>query len=342
MWMSSFTIFTGCIKKLLLSFVREHTNIKKCIEGIFMVIGTYIEHFAGKKVDDWNPEVGITNPETTLYRLSVAYGEDDITWSDRFADFLNDSAVGAVTGLVAGMWIQDFGDANDSARVVEAIAAAREKLPRLTALFLGDITFEESEISWIEQTDVSPLFEAYPALEHFRVRGGNNLRLGRLHSEHLKELGIESGGLDSSVVHDVLRSDLPALEHLELWLGDANYGANTTMEDLAPLFTGQLFPNLRYLGLRDSEITNEIAQAIVQSPLLERLRVLDLSLGVLDDTGAAALLASPAVKKLEKLDIHHHYCSDQMVEQLKALGIEVDASDRQEEGEYGRYVAVSE
>lgn len=308
-----------------------------------MTIDQPVEHFAGKRVVDWEPKVGIENPETTLYRISVPYdGTGNTTWSDLFADFLNDPAVGAVTGLVAGMWIQDFGNTNDSARVVEAIAAAREKLPLLTAIFLGDITFEESEISWIEQTDVSPLFEAYPALEHFRVRGGNHLRIGKLRSEHLKELGIESGGLDRSVIQDVLRGDLPALEHLELWLGSDNYGANTTVEDFAPLFTGQLFPNLRYLGLRDSEITNEIALAIVKSPLLERIRTLDLSLGVLDDTGAAALLASPTVRKLEKLDLHHHYCSNEVIEQLKALDIEVDVSDRQEEDEYGRYVAVSE
>lgn len=307
-----------------------------------MVISAHIEHFAGKKVVDWDPEVGIKNPETTLYRLGVSYSDGDIAWSDMFTDFLNDPAVSAVTGLVVGMWMQDFGNANEAARVVEEIAAAREKLPRLTAIFLGDITYEESEISWIEQTDVSPLFEAYPALEHFRVRGGNDLRLGKLRSEHLKELNIESGGLNRSVVQDVLRSDLPALEHLELWLGSENYGATTTVGDLMPLFTGQLFPNLRYLGLRDSEITNEIVLALVQSPLLECLRILDLSLGLLDDTGATALLASPAVKKLEKLDIHYHYCSEGVIEQLKALGIAVDASDRQEEGKYGRYVAVGE
>ncbi|MFN8512833.1 MAG: hypothetical protein U0841_09650 [Chloroflexia bacterium] len=50
--------------------------------------------------------------------------------------------------------------------------------------------------------------------------------------------------------------------------------------------------------------------------------------------------------RLRKLDIHHHYCSDEAVAQLEALGIELDASDPQEvdefEGEYYRYVAVGE
>jgi hypothetical protein len=79
--------------------------------------------------------------------------------------------------------------------------------------------------------------------------------------------------------------------------------------------------------------------------VLEKIRVLDLSLGNLEDEGAQALLASPAVARLEKLDIHHHFVSDAVVAQLKALGIEVDASERKKpydfEPEY-RYIAVGE
>ena len=81
---------------------------------------------------------------------------------------------------------------------------------------------------------------------------------------------------------------------------------------------------------------------VAQAPVVEKIRVLDLSMGTLGDEGAAALLASPAVARLEKLDIHHHYCSPEMVERLKGLGIAVDAGDPQDESEYGRYVAVGE
>jgi hypothetical protein len=147
-------------------------------------------------------------------------------------------------------------------------------------------------------------------------------------------------------VQAAISAELPALEHLELWLGSRQYGANTTVADLGPVLSGAIFPRLRYLGLRDSEIANEIAVALAQSPILERIRILDLSLGILDDAGAAALLASPGVAQLEKLDVHHHYCSVPTVDQLKRLSIKVDASDRQEpdiwNGEEHRYVAVSE
>ncbi len=314
-----------------------------------MTISEHLTQFAGKPVADWEPDSPLADPEGTLYRLSLSYEEADAgtRWIDTFARLLDDPVAGRLRGLVVGIWFNLTQETDATSEpVVEALVAAREQLPNLTTLFLGDIIVEESEISWINQSDVSPLFDAYPRLEHFGVRGGDGLVLGRLRHERLRSLVVETGGLDVSVVRDICAAELPALEHLELWLGDEYYGANTTVDDLAPILSGTLFPKLRYLGLRDSEIADEIAAAVATAPVLERLRVLDLSLGTLGDEGAAALLAAPAVARLEKLDIHHHYCSDEMVAQLTALGIEVDVSERQTEEDYDgeryRYVAVSE
>jgi hypothetical protein len=77
---------------------------------------------------------------------------------------------------------------------------------------------------WIQQCDVSPLFAAYPRLEHFCVRGADGLSFGALRHDRLKSLIIQSGGLGANVVREVA-ADAPELEHLELWLGDENYGA---------------------------------------------------------------------------------------------------------------------
>jgi hypothetical protein len=306
----------------------------------------YIQVFAGKPVVDWSPEGGISDPEGTIYRIALTWDESEEGehWTDRFSKFLDDSASSRVTGIIVGNW---GGMGEDSSQpVVEALVAAQERLPQLRALFLGEILQEECEISWITQTDVSPLFEAYPDLEYFRVRGGSSLRFGTLRHERLKELGVETGGLSRDAVHEIFTSYLPALEHLELWLGMDNYGADTTVEDFAPLLPGTLFPRLRYLGLRDSEIADEIAAVLAHAPVLEQIRVLDLSLGNLGDVGAAALLESPAVRKLEKLDLHFHYCSADMMTALQGLGIEVDVSDRQEPQNWGdgdhRFVAVGE
>jgi Leucine Rich Repeat (LRR) protein len=145
-------------------------------------------------------------------------------------------------------------------------------------------------------------------------------------------------------------SSLPALEHLEIWLGTSQYGADTTAADLKGILAGKGLPALRYLGLRNSEIADAIAAALAKAPVLERVRVLDLSLGNLGDKGALALAAIPAIAKLEKLDIHHHFVTADGIGQLEALGIAVDSSDWQSSGDEDeadedvsdRYVAHAE
>lgn len=308
-------------------------------------------HFAGKTIIGWEPGDPIPNPATTIPRISATdvYGQNEVSGEENFLRFLADPASKACSGLAFGIW--DETSENYLDHVVDLLVDYHDHFQHLTTLFLGDISQEESEISWIELGELAEIFQTFPQLEHFGLRGNasfeGHLILGTPHSEQLKTLVIESGSMDSSVVHDVLRSHLPALQHLELWTGSANYGANCTVEDFAPLFTNNLFPNLRYLGLRDSEIANELAIALSQSPLLERLHTLDLSLGLLDDTGAAALLNCPAVRKLTKLDLHHHFCSDEMMQRLQTLPIEVDVSGREEPDDWGdgverRFVAVSE
>lgn len=328
--------------------------------------------FAGRPVVDWEPGMELPIASGMAYRLRIGYeeAEEGQRWTDKLAAFLSwlglrrpaapraephppdklaalldDPAAGQVTGLVIGAWGGVMVE-TDSGPIVEALVAARDRLPALKAIFLGDITSEESEISWIRQSDVSPILAAYPELEHFGVRGADGLSLGTLRHARLKSLVIESGGLPAGVVREVGAAELPALEHLELWLGEEQYGGDATIDDLAPILSGALFPRLRYLGLRDAERADEIAAAVAAAPVTERIRVLDLSLGTLSDQGGMALLASPAVAHLEKLDIHHHFCSDAMVEKLEALGIAVDASDPQKEersnGDTWRYVAVGE
>src|SRR5207247_2047896 len=129
-----------------------------------------------------------------------------------------------------------------SAAVVKALVKARDRLPNLRALFLGDITYEQCEISWITQSDVTPLFAAFPRLEHFRARGGNDLALKPFRHERLKSLAFEASNLPRKVVRAVGESDLPALEHLELWLGTSEYGADTTPADLAGVLRGERLP----------------------------------------------------------------------------------------------------
>jgi hypothetical protein len=297
-----------------------------------MVVEAHVTKFAGLKVQTYVPaaEGKKTKLSTrAAHRLALNY-DDKHSFTELFARFLEEPGSAGVNVLVVGPW--NYGDMVESgnAEVVLALVAARDKLPALRALFIGDITFEECEISWINQGDVSPILASYWDLEEFRVRGGNRLTFGRLKHEHLRVLTIESGGLPATVIEEVAKAKMPALEHLELWLGSENYGAFSDVATLKPLFKGGHFPCLKYLGLCNSDKADAVAAAVAGSAIVQEIETLDLSLGNLTDEGAAALLASPAIAKLKKLDLHHHFLSDDTVKKLKELGPKVDASDRQE------------
>ena len=299
--------------------------------------------FAGKKVRDFTGEV-IPDLNQFAIRIKLEY-DDKTTWTEMLQKFLELPNAAALNTLIVGVWSGDQFDTN-SEPVVEALVAARDQLPNLTAIFLGDIIGEECEVSWIHQSDLSPIFNAYPKLEFFTVRGTENLSLGVLKSEHLKNLVVQSGGLDVSVVRQVLNADLPNLEHLELYLGTDNYGANTQIDDLAPLLRGELFPKLTYLGLRDSDLSDALAGVLANAPIIERIKTLDISLGILTDEGARALIGSEKLGTLEKIDIHHHFIHEEVLAELKsklrALKVKIDASDPQDPNDEWRFVAIGE
>ncbi len=339
-----------------------------------MGIYEHLTQFAGLPVKDFDPERGIEDPAGAVYRIrheppptpsagQVVHGLASRLGTlfgrrpgpppppppappDPLTVFLADPRAGEVPALVLGMWGFMPDARSDLDRIVAQLAAGRDRLRSLRALFLGDITADECEISWLGSTDLSPILQAYPDLEHLWIRGAEGLVFGTFRHASLKTLVIQSGGLPGEVTRQVAGANLPALEHLELWLGEENYGGTTTLADLAPILSGQHFPLLRTLGLRNAEHADEIARAVAQAPITERLRVLDLSMGTLGDSGAEALLASPSVRRLEKLDLHHHYISAGLSLRLMELDVEVNLNDKQEadedDGEQYRYIAVSE
>lgn len=304
-----------------------------------MGVSQHQDTFGGLKVAPYEAGGGFPEgqPDAVAYRLGgLEYGEAKRTFPETLDAYLGEPGAAATTALVIGAWHyeQMLESTQGSREVIEALVAARDRLPRLRALFLGDILYEECEISWINQGDVSPLLGAYPQLEEFRVRGVGGLTFGRLRHDHLHTLAVESGGLPANVLQEIWVAELPRLEHLELWLGTPEYGGIEDTGPLEPLLSGRLFSRLRHLGLRNSFQTDAVAQAIAAAPVLERLRELDLSLGNLTDEGARALLASPAVRRLEKLDLHHHYLSMEVVLELNRLGINLDATDLKEPHSY--------
>ncbi len=305
-----------------------------------MAIATDMGNFASKKIVNWEIGDKIENPSENAYRISVGY-DDDISWADKFHKFLDDENSSELEALVVGGW-GEMGTGTASTEVVDAIVAASDRLPKLTAIFIAEVTFEECEISWIVQSDLSPLLLAFPALTHFGARGGAELSLGALRHEKLESLVIETGGLDRRVLQQIGNSKLPNLKHLEIWLGTTEYGANFAIGDIEPIVQSSKFPKLEYLGLRDSDMADAVAELLAKSDIVKQLRILDLSLGTLGDVGAEHLLNCPQITQLKKLDIHYHYCSDNMINKLRRLGIEIDSTDGQGDNEEDRYVSVGE
>jgi hypothetical protein len=286
--------------------------------------------FAGKKVATFKDK--LFDLEKYAFRVRREY-EDERSFLEIFNSLLEQENAHQLEAILIGAWSDELFD-EDSAPVVEALVAAKDKLPNLKGIFLGDITYDECEVSWLHQCDVAPIFHAYPNLEYFAVRGSTDLVFGHLEHDSLKQLTVQSGGLDVQIVRDILGSDLPNLEHLDLYLGTDNYGANTAVDDLAPLFRGEVFPKLNRLGLRNSDLSDAIASVIANSPILERIKILDLSLGTLSNEGAKALMASEKLKGLEKIDIHYHYVEETVLSELKShlkqLKIKLDAADPQD------------
>jgi hypothetical protein len=298
------------------------------------------------------PEAGTELPETdtVAWRLSVDPYDDDAP--EEFAAlwdrFLTTVDTARIRALIFGQWGEAYD--NDSGCIVERLVAAGDRLPALRAVFIGDLEMEESEISWIEQTDVTPVLEACPALEEFGIRGGSGLLFPAVRHEHLRSLAFEAGGLPGGVIRGVAASEFPSLERLEIWLGVEEYGGDATVADLAPILAGGRFPALRSLGLCNSEIQDDIAAAVASAPVVAQLTSLDLSMGTLTDTGAEALLGGQPLTHLEHLDLHHHFLGDPMVERvretLETAGTKVDLSEQESPDSWGgeerRYVAVSE
>ena len=199
-------------------------------------------------------------------------------------------------------------------------------------------------MSWINQADVSPLLDAFPNLQLLRTRGGESLAISNPKHENLRALALESGGMPVDVVRSVCMSEFPNLEYLEIWLGTEEYGGSSSVQDLQPILSGDLFPKLKHLGFRNCEYANDIATVIVNSPIVERLESLDLSLGVLTDEGATALLALPEDGSLKHVNLHYNYATKGTLKKLKAHKISFDLSkpaDMDDDDEW-RFVAVGE
>ncbi len=306
-----------------------------------MTINHKLDFFAGLPVVDSQELDDHDKREQVAWRIDMEDFEAPAEEFEAALDrVLERCGPAGPTALIVGEW----GSAYDTSFPIELLVAKAARLTGLRGLFVGEMSSEQCEISWINQGDYTPLLEAFPALEHLWIRGSEELELNPLRHPGLRELVLQTGGLPATVIRSVGACDLPNLTHLELWLGVQNYGGDARADDLAPILSGRSLPALTRLGLRNAEIADEVATAVAAAPVVARIAELDLSLGVLGDTGAEALLAGQPLTHLKSLDLHHHFMTPEMAQRVvdELPGVAVDVSERQSEERWGRYTAVSE
>jgi predicted DNA-binding WGR domain protein len=286
---------------------------------------------AGKPIKDFGSSF---NPNTAV---KVKFDWDDETEVPEKLDKLFALAnIGELDTLVIGMWSEETFD-NDASVVLDKLIEGKDKLSGLKHLFVGDMDYEECEMSWIQQTDYSNFYQHFQSLETLGIRGGEKLKLGKINLPNLKNLIIETGGLGHDVIEDIVNSNLEGLEHLEIWLGTDEYGCDITSKHLKSILNKQ-YPNLKYLGLKNYYLVDEVAQNIGNAPIVKNIEVLDLSMGTMTDKGAEALCNQDALLELKHLNCRHHFVSSDWQKKLqqKFASQNIDVSDEQdsEDGEY--------
>lgn len=275
-------------------------------------------------------------------KLVVDYDqyEEGVTMEGLIEELAAGPQSSEVTRLVIGDWGGSY--ENDSSALVEALVRLNDRFPKLRELFIGDMGFEECEVSWIMQSNLGPLLTAYPELVSLTIKGSQGLELEPARHDKLEELIIICGGLGQDVLASIANGSFPRLKKLELYLGVDEYGFDGSLEDVLAVARPGLFPELTYLGLKNSEIQDEIAIALADAPILDQLHTLDFSDGTLSDKGAEALLGSDRIRKLSLLNLSHHYMSEEMMERWKQSGVNVDISEAQDPDDEYRYPTLTE
>ncbi|MCL1792060.1 MAG: STM4015 family protein [Peptococcaceae bacterium] len=244
---------------------------------------------------------------------------------------LTDEDLPKLKHIVIGAWGESY--ENNPDPILTMMIDNKERFRHIESLFIGDMDYDECEISWIIQSDrYGDLLQALPRLRTLKIRGSTNLSLGNA-PEHadLEDLQIVCGGLPKNIATELQKSKLPRLTKLTLYMGVPDYGLTCTIEDLAALADKNLFPNLRELGFVNSQTQDEIVAMLLASNILPQLETLDISYGCLTDKGGKMILdAESQLTGLKNLIINYHFMSEDMVNKLQDLPFDVNESDRQD------------
>lgn len=248
-------------------------------------------------------------------------------------DILADPGLPELEEIVIGSW----GDSWESSVqiILDEMVANKEKFAHIKSLFVGDMDFEECEVSWIIQGDYQKVIESLPNLEKLTIKGSTDLSLGKVVHDKLESLEIICGGLPSEVIKSIQEAKLPSLKSLQLYLGEENYGFDGDADTIKELLEHSDFPKLEHLGICDSDIQDAVTEVVLDSKYMKQITSLALSMGTMTDKGGQLLLEKmPAFGNIKTLDLHYHFMSDKMMKDLEKLPMEVDVDEQNEPDEW--------
>lgn len=293
--------------------------------------------FAGKPIKAFDGTFDLTTAVKVFTRSYDA--EEPI--AIRLERLANLPDADKIDTLVIGAWENAYD--NSANFIIEKLIELKGKFKSVKHLFVGDMTYEESEISWIIQGNYTKLWQHYPNLETFGARGGNHLVLGEIKLPKLKNLVLETGGLNKSVIDDINKSDLPSLQHLELWLGTEEYGCTVEVSQFKDILNCK-FPNLKYFGPKNYYLADDMAKSLKGAPVLKEIYTLDVSMGTTTDVGAKALYENEELLDLMHINCRYHFISEEWVDKLlhKFADQAINLGDQNEAEEDWYYVEVGE
>lgn len=247
-------------------------------------------------------------------------------------NILSDPEFTGLDGIVIGSW---GGPWEESCQpLIDGIAAHTDRFSHIKSLFVGDMDYEDCEVSWIMQGNYSKLWAAMPQLKELTIKGSTDLALGITSHENLESLTIICGGLPESVIQEIQNAKLPNLKKLLLYIGVDYYGFDGDADTIKQLLENSDFPKLSYLGIANSEMQDELTEIVLDCKYIRQIHTLDLSCGTLTDKGGALLLERlPSLPNIKKLDVHYHYMTDDMEQKISRLPIETDISEQCEADE---------
>ena len=305
-------------------FDKQQVNYKKVNLGELIKFGGYMEITKKFFYDYEDYEDGEKNADTLLEEI------------------LQDEELPQIKELIIGCWGESWDTSAQT--IIDGLISNSEKFKNIEHLFMGDMTFEECEVSWIIQGDYSNLWAALPNLKALTIKGSSALELGEITHNNLESLEIICGGLPQTVISSIASSKLPNLKKLNLYLGVDSYGFDADIDDIKQLLKNKNFESLEYLGLGDSEIQDEVIEAVMESEIVKQLKTLDFSNGTASNKGAQIILDNKEkLTNLEHLNLEYHFIDEEYMAKLEKLPFEVNLKEQQEnDEEYGNYPMLTE